>query len=171
MTAKSLLRHPAASSRLQELAQGRFQPVLDDARVQEQPEAVRRVIVCSGKVFVDLRASDAYTKSENSVAIVRIEELYPFPREQLSAVLSRFCRAETVVWLQEEPENRGAWSFIAPQLQELLPPEMPLYYAGRPPRPSPAEGSIILHRSEQERIINEALSVKGEYAGSRRGGR
>jgi 2-oxoglutarate dehydrogenase E1 component len=170
MTAKSLLRHPAASSRLQELAQGRFQPVLDDARVQEQPEAVRRVVVCSGKVFADLLASDAYTRSENSIAVVRIEELYPFPREQLSAVLSRYRQAETVVWLQEEPKNRGAWPFIAPQLQELLPPEMPLYYTGRPPRPSSAEGSIILHRSEQERIINEALSVKGEYAGSRWGG-
>jgi 2-oxoglutarate dehydrogenase E1 component len=131
---------------------------------------VRRVIICSGKVFVDLRASDAYSRSENSIAVVRVEELYPFPSEQFSAVLSRYRQAETVVWLQEEPKNRGAWSFIAPQLQQLLPPEMPLYYAGRPPRPSPAEGSIILHRSEQERIINEALSVKGEYAGSRWGG-
>ncbi len=157
MTAKSLLRHPLAAVALRELAEGAFQPVLDDPRAASRPEAVQRVVICSGKVFADLAASEQYASAEQ-VAIVRVEELYPFPARRLSAVLARYQWAEEVAWLQEEPRNRGAWSFVAPRLRPLLRPGVTLSYIGRPALPSPAVGSLVMHRQEQQRIIEAAFS-------------
>jgi len=159
MTAKSLLRHPLAASGLQELTAGKFHPVIDDQRTSH--EDVKRVILCSGKVFVDLVTSDEYARAQR-VAVVRIEELYPFPADQLSEVLSRYPNMEEVFWVQEEPQNRGAWSFVAPRVRPLLKPEVPLIYVGRPERPSPAEGTSALHKVEQARVIREALAEKTE---------
>ena len=127
----------------------------------ERREDVKRVILCSGKVFVDLVTSDEYARAQR-VAVVRIEELYPFPADQLSEVLSRYPNMEEVFWVQEEPQNRGAWSFVAPRVRPLLKPEVPLIYVGRPERPSPAEGTSALHKVEQARVIREALAEKTE---------
>ena len=157
MTAKSLLRHPDAASSLEDLSQGSFQPVIDDARAQGNPSGIKRVILCTGKVYVDLIGSKEYVEAE-SVAIVRVEELYPFPSKILSTVLGTYGNAEEVVWLQEEPQKRGAWSSVEPKLRDILKPGLPLVYIGRPGRSSPAEGSATLHKVEQDRLIREGFA-------------
>ena len=157
MTAKSLLRHPDAASSLEDLSQGSFQPVIDDARAQENPSGIKRVILCTGKVHVDLIGSNEYVEAE-SVAIVRVEEIYPFPSKMLAAVLDSYNNVEEVVWLQEEPQKRGAWSSVEPKLRDILKPGLPLLYVGRPGRSSPAEGSATLHKVEQDRLIREGFA-------------
>ena len=157
MTAKSLLRHPDAASSLEDLSQGSFQPIIDDARAQGNPSGIKRVILCTGKVHVDLIGSNEYVEAE-SVAIVRVEEIYPFPSKVLAAVLDSYNNVEEVVWLQEEPQKRGAWSFVEPKLRDILKPGLPLVYVGRPARSSPAEGSATLHKVEQDRLIREGFA-------------
>ncbi len=157
MTAKSLLRHPDAASSLEDLSQGSFQPVIDDARAQGTPDSIKRVILCTGKVYVDLIGSNEYSDAE-PVAVVRVEELYPFPGKILAQLLSSYSNVEEVVWLQEEPQNRGAWTFAAPRLRDILKPGLPLVYVGRPARSSPAEGSATLHKVEQQRLIREGFA-------------
>ena len=154
MTAKSLLRHPDASSTLGELSDGAFNPVIADVN---DHDGVKRVILCAGKVYVDLIGSKMYAKAKNT-AIIRIEELYPFPTKKLDNIFSSCGALEEVIWLQEEPQNRGAWSFVAPRVREILSPDIPLLYVGRPARSSPAEGSATLHKIEQERIISEGFA-------------
>ena len=157
MTAKSLLRHPDAASTLAELSDGAFSPVITDGKGIVDHHGVKRVILCAGKVYVDLIGSKMYTKAKNT-AIIRVEELYPFPTKALENIFSSYAALEEVIWLQEEPKNRGAWSFAAPRVREILPPEIPLLYVGRPARSSPAEGSATLHKIEQERIISEGFA-------------
>jgi len=156
MTPKSLLRHPHAMSPLRELAEGSFQPVLDDPQASERRHEVTRLIFCSGKVYVDL-ATSQYSATARQVAIVRIEELYPFPEAEIAAVLARYPNVQDVVWLQEEPKNMGAWTFVQPRLQPLL-GDRTLRYIGRPERASPAEGHADAHEREQARIIAEAFA-------------
>jgi 2-oxoglutarate dehydrogenase E1 component len=157
MTPKSLLRHPLAGSSLEDLSSGRFQPVIDDPNVSSDARArVSRVVLCSGKVYVDLATSPMRADADG-VAVVRIEELYPFPAEELRAVLEGYPDLSELIWLQEEPRNMGAWRYIQPLLQELV-GELPVRYIGRPERASPAEGSADAHAVEQARIVEEALS-------------
>jgi 2-oxoglutarate dehydrogenase E1 component len=162
MTPKSLLRHPRAGSSLTDLIEGRFRPVLDDPAARENAGSVKRVVLCSGKVHVDVMAHDALASAEG-VAVVRVEELHPFPADALRAVLEGYASVEEIVWLQEEPKNMGAWNYIAPRIRELLDQIRPdgrlsLSYAGRPERASPAEGSAEDHAEEQSRIIQIAVS-------------
>jgi 2-oxoglutarate dehydrogenase E1 component len=160
-TPKSLLRHPAAASSLRDLAEGRFQPVIDDASAADRRNAVKRLILCSGKVAVDLATTmSKRTDALDWLAVVRVEQLYPFPQEALERVIGSYPNLQEAVWLQEEPANMGAWSYMAPRLRPLLPPTVPLHYIGRPERASPAEGLIALHIKEQTRIIEEALDGK-----------
>ncbi|HUZ02022.1 MAG TPA: 2-oxoglutarate dehydrogenase E1 component [Thermomicrobiaceae bacterium] len=156
MTPKSLLRHPLAGSPLESLADGHFSPVLDDSQAAERREEVVRVVLCSGKVVVDLLGSEARA-STPQVALVRIEQLYPFPEDDLRAVLESYPNAREVLWLQEEPENMGAWRFLRPRLERVIGPDQPLRYVGRPERASPAEGLHELHEIEQSRIVREAF--------------
>ena len=156
-TAKSLLRHPLASSSVTELTNGSFQPVLDDPQRKANSASVQKVIFCTGKVYVDITSNEEYAKEEN-LAVIRIEELYPFPAEHIASVLNNYKSAKEFVWLQEETQNRGAWSYIASQLQSILKSRGQLGYVGRASRPSPAEGSSSMHKMEQERIMREALS-------------
>jgi 2-oxoglutarate dehydrogenase E1 component len=153
-TPKSLLRLPAACSRLEELTQGTFEPVLDDRAIQDR-DAVDRVVLCSGKIFYDLAAEAE--QAANRPALVRVEQLYSFPEGQLKAILAGYPHAREVVWAQEEPRNMGAWSWIAPRIAPLLEGK-PLRYAGRPERASPAEGYPQAHTAEQGRIVREAVS-------------
>lgn len=159
MTPKSLLRNPAASSTLDQLATGSFRAVLDDARV-ESPEAVTRLVLCSGKVAVDLESSPQREEAKD-VAVARLELLAPFPVDDLTRVLARYPNLDEIVWAQEEPRNMGAWTYVAPRLRELLETRdrpLPLRYAGRPERASPAEGSLDRHGVEQARIVQTALA-------------
>ncbi len=160
MSPKSLLRHAQAMSSLRELAEGQWQPVIDDP--DADPEQVSRLILCSGKVYVDLIMNEKRQTNEN-IAIVRVEQLYPFPTDELQAVLKRYSKLDEVIWLQEEAQNMGAWEYARPLLQELLqelPGEsLPLRYIGRPRRASPSEGSATWHQSNQAAIIAQALEV------------
>ncbi len=162
MTPKSLLRHPLTASSLNDLAEGGWQPVIDDAEAQRHSADVRRVLLCSGKVYVDLVSSDL-RKQHTSTAIVRVEQIYPFPDGDLAPVLQGYPNLEEVIWVQEEPENMGAWDFVRPLLARLIDGRWPLYYVGRPASPSPAEGSSAWHAINQETIVKQAYQK--EFAG------
>jgi 2-oxoglutarate dehydrogenase E1 component len=156
MTPKSLLRHPRAASPVAELAEGRFQPVLDDPDAAERREAVERLVLCSGKVYVDLATTERPAPVD-WVAVARVELLYPFPRAELEQLLASYPNLTEVVWLQEEPQNMGAWGFISRRLAALLPEDVPLRYIGRPERAATAEGSASVHAREQKRIVEAAF--------------
>lgn len=158
MTPKRLLRHPLAASSLRELAERGWQPVIDDA--QAQPGAIRRLLLCNGKVYVDLVES-AYRERHPELAIVRVEQLYPFPEDALEAVFARYPRLEAVVWVQEEPQNMGAWDFVWPRLCGLIAGRWPVQYVGRAPSSSPAEGSAAWYAKNQATLIGQAY---GEIA-------
>jgi 2-oxoglutarate dehydrogenase E1 component len=156
MTPKSLLRHPRAGSSLDDLANGRFQRVIDDQAAREHPADITRMVLCSGKVYVDVLAAIG-NEPLQSTAVVRIEELYSFPAEELREVVSGYPALQEVVWLQEEPRNMGAWRYIAPLLRELIADDVELAYVGRDASASPSEGSLVLHTIEQKRIVDQAL--------------
>jgi 2-oxoglutarate dehydrogenase E1 component len=157
-TPKSLLRLPQAASRLSDLTQGSFQPVIDDAdpSVRDRATELGRIVLCTGKVYYDL-LTEAQKRGERHSAIVRLEGLYSFPEDAMRVVLGRYPKVREVVWAQEEPRNMGAWAYVAPRLQVLLPDGVTLRYAGRPDRASPAEGYPTAHSAEQARIVAEAL--------------
>ncbi len=155
MTPKSLLRLPAASSAADELTTGGFQPVLDDARADERSKIIR-VVLCSGKVFYDLDAART-EKGDKAVALVRLEQFYPFPEKRLKEVLDSYPNATEVLWTQEEPQNMGGWMFVEPRLREILPEKAKLRYVGRVPSASPATGSYAIHELEQREIIETSL--------------
>jgi 2-oxoglutarate dehydrogenase E1 component len=155
MTPKGLLRLKQASSTLDDLAEGAFQPVLDDAVADK--EQVRRLVLCSGKVYYDL-AGHELRESATHVAIARIEQLYPFPVEEKAALVASYPHLAEVVWAQEEPQNMGPWRAIRHRLEENLPEGVGLRYVGRSWRASPSEGYPTAHLREQDRIIREALS-------------
>jgi 2-oxoglutarate dehydrogenase E1 component len=155
MTPKSLLRHPAAVSTLGELTTGTFREVLPDPEASKKPG---RILLCSGKVYYDLRARQEKEKRDD-VAIIRMEQLYPFPEEQLQSVLSRYGNPEELVWVQEEPRNRGGWTFMREQVSRSL-PNVRLRYVGRPAAASPATGSHKRHQREQNAIVENAFSAE-----------
>jgi 2-oxoglutarate dehydrogenase E1 component len=160
MTPKSLLRNPAAASTIDQLTQGTFRAVLDDVRV-DAPESVTRLVLCSGKIAVELE-SGAQREEAADVAVARLELLAPFPEDDLARVLGRYPNLEELVWAQEEPRNMGAWAYVAPRLRALLEAQdrpLPLGYVGRPERASPAEGSLDRHGVEQSRIVEAALTI------------
>ncbi|HET6396060.1 MAG TPA: 2-oxoglutarate dehydrogenase E1 component [Pseudoxanthomonas sp.] len=154
MTPKSLLRHKLAVSTLEDLADGEFQHLIPDGAAD--PKKVRRVVLCSGKVYYDL-LEDAQKRGQDDVALVRVEQLYPFPRELLAAELKRFGKARDVVWCQEEPQNQGAWYQIKHHLQACLAEGQALHYAGRSRSPSPAVGHFADHVEEQTKLVADAL--------------
>ncbi len=155
LTPKSLLRHPAVASTPRELEEGRFMSVLDDADARQRARQVRRLVLCSGKVYVDLIASERRATADD-VAIVRVEQLYPFPVVALREVLESYAGLEDVVWLQEEPENMGAWNFVQPLLEELI-GDLPLRYVGRARSASPSEGSAAWHQLTQKALVERAF--------------
>jgi 2-oxoglutarate dehydrogenase E1 component len=157
MTPKSLLRHPQVASPLRDLAEGGWQPVIDDAEVE--PDQVRRLILCSGKVYVDLITSD-HRKDHPAIAIARLEQIYPCPIEALQNLLTNYPKLEEVVWLQEEPVNMGAWSFLQPILTRVIDGRWPLQYLGRPRSSSPSEGSLAWHQRSQSALIELAYKLK-----------
>lgn len=156
MTPKSLLRHPRAGSSLPDLAEGAWQPILPEALAARR-EAVTRLIFCSGKVAIDL-AGSAAREAADWVAIARLEQLYPFPAEEAAQVIASYPTLREVIWLQEEPRNMGAWSYVALRFADVLKGRgLPLRYLGRQPRASTAEGSADVHTMEQTRIVEAAF--------------
>jgi len=155
MQPKSLLRLPQAASWLEELATGQFAPVIDDASVGERRDEVQRVVFCTGKLYYDLTAKDRPA----NIAIARVEELYPWPAEQVSRIVDLYPNVVEVVWAQEEPKNMGAWSYVAPRLRACTGNAMLIRYIGRPERASPAEGYVASHQAEQARIVADVLEV------------
>ncbi len=159
MTPKSLLRHKLAVSSLDELAHGTFQRLIPASNIADTAAAakkVRRVVACSGKVYYDL-LEEAQKRGLTDVALVRVEQLYPFPRPELAAELKRFAAAAEVVWCQEEPRNQGAWYQIQHHLRACLQPKQGLSYAGRARSPSPACGHFSDHVAEQTQLVADAL--------------
>jgi 2-oxoglutarate dehydrogenase E1 component len=163
MTPKSLLRNALAASPPAEFGPGTsFLPVLDDPFFTQtetaSKERVERVILCSGKVYVDLATSDARSAADR-VALVRVEQLYTFPSDAIEHILSGYPGVREVVWLQEEPRNMGAWTFVSPRLRALLVPRgVTLRYIGRPERASPSEGAPAWHAAKQARIVAQAFA-------------
>ena len=156
LTPKSLLRHALTASAPRELAEGRFQRVIDDGEARTQPGAVRRLVLCSGKIFVDLVSSE-YRKAAAHVALVRVEQLYPFPSDQIRSLLEAYPNLHDVCWVQEEPENMGAWEFARPLLEELIDSRWPLRYVGRVRNSSPSEGSAAWHALNQRAIVEQTF--------------
>jgi 2-oxoglutarate dehydrogenase E1 component len=157
MTPKSLLRLPAASSSIEDLSNGGFQPLIDDAEISDRDE-VKRIVLCSGKVYYDL--ADARRKNEDrSVAIVRLEQLYPFPLQSIREMLASYPNANQLVWAQEEPQNMGGWTFVQDRLENLLSNCQRPRYVGRSASASPATGSYSIHQKEQSELVAEALGV------------
>jgi 2-oxoglutarate dehydrogenase E1 component len=154
-TPKSLLRARTSRSKVDDLTSGSFEEVLDDPFVSD-PEAVRRVVLCSGKIAYDAMARRDELKAP--VAVVRVEQLYPWPEGQIADLLARYERASEVVWLQEEPENMGAWSFVHDRLHRLLRDDYTLRHVSRPASGSPAAGSQTVHQQEQEQLLEEAFA-------------
>jgi 2-oxoglutarate dehydrogenase E1 component len=158
MTPKSLLRLPAATSKLAHLADGRFNPVLDDPSLPGSRDEVTRLVLCSGKVFYDLVSHEGRAEARN-VAIGRVELLYPFAENELRGLMESYPQLETVVWAQEEPKNMGARAIMEPRLAWILPDRVKYEYVGRQLRASPGEGYSAAHRAEQQRIVRAALGV------------
>ena len=157
-TPKSLLRSPRAASRQQDLADGGFAPLIPDAAAVA--EDVRRLVLCSGKVYYDLLAERErrFGQGPSPVALARVEQLYPWPERQVAAEVQRCAPADCVYWAQEEPANMGAWTFVRERLQGALLPGQKLAYAGRPASASPAVGSLRVHKREQAALIETVFS-------------
>jgi len=156
VTPKGLLRLKDATSTLADLTDGAFRPVLDDPRADKS--AVRRLVLCSGKVYYDIAGHEARAAAQEQVAIARIEQLYPFPLEAATALVASYPALDEVVWAQEEPQNMGPWRSIRHRLEEAT-GSVKLRYLGRPWRASPSEGYPTAHLIEQDRIAREALTL------------
>jgi 2-oxoglutarate dehydrogenase E1 component len=156
MTPKSLLRHRLATSSLDELAEGRFQPVIPEVDSID-PAGVVRIVICSGKVYYDLLEARR-ARGLDDVAIVRLEQLYPFPREHLQAAVAPYRASKQLIWCQEEAQNQGPWDQIKHRFHYLVADHGHLFYVGRPSSAAPAVGHRAVHVEQQERLIDEALT-------------
>jgi 2-oxoglutarate dehydrogenase E1 component len=156
MTPKGLLRLREAASRLDGLVDGAFQPAIDDPDADH--ERVRRLVFCSGKLYYDLLANE-HRSEQSSVAIARLEQLYPFPVEAVERIVDSYPNLEELVWAQEEPQNMGAWRSTRHRLEQVVPDGVPLRYIGRSWRASTSEGYPTAHAREQGRIVAESLGL------------
>jgi 2-oxoglutarate dehydrogenase E1 component len=154
---KGLLRLNRAAATAEELTKGQFQFIIDDPAAAERRAKVERLVLCTGKIFWDIDASERREAAEN-VAIARVELLYPFAKEQLSELIASYPNLKEIVWAQEEPRNMGCWKVMSRRMPDLLPEGVELGYVGRPTRASPGEGYSVAHAREQERIVLTALT-------------
>lgn len=166
MTPKSLLRHRLATSSLDELAESRFRPAIGEVD-NIDPAQVVRIILCSGKVYYDLLEARR-TRGFGDTAILRIEQLYPFPTEQLKEAIAPYAATGQLIWCQEEPQNQGAWDQIKHRFIRLRPEDGQIFYVGRPPSAAPAVGLRAVHVEQQERLIDEALTGRINLSMNRR---
>ena len=157
MAPKSLLRHKLATSSLDELAQGHFRPVLGDVDAQDSA-AITRMVLCCGRVYYDL-LERRRSENLNQVALLRIEQLYPFPWRLLREEIARYPNLREYIWCQEEPQNQGAWYAMRHKFEELIGAQNKLIYTGREPLSAPAVGYASLHVQQQERLVSQALGL------------
>jgi 2-oxoglutarate dehydrogenase E1 component len=165
MTPKSLLRHPGAASTARQLAEESWKPVISDQKAQSRVDEVKRLVLCSGKVYMDLveiQKGKLEEKDTLLVALTRVEQLYPFPEPIIEAEMNLYPNLEEVVWLQEEPANMGAWGYVRPCLEAMTDGRWPLRYIGRPRRASPAEGSTTWHKRNQRAITEHAFNFNDQ---------
>jgi 2-oxoglutarate dehydrogenase E1 component len=155
LTPKSLLRKPEAASALKELASGEFRTVIGEVDALE-PKGVTRIVACSGKVYYDLLAARRERRLDN-VAVVRLEQLYPFPHKAFAAEIKRYTGAHEVVWCQEEPQNQGAWYQTQHYLLENMRGDQKLFCASRPSSAAPAVGSLSKHVEQQKKLVEAAF--------------
>ncbi len=158
MTPKSLLRHKMSVSPVAELSTGQFQPIIAEIESLDS-KTTRRVVFCSGKVYFDLLES-RQVHGLTDVALIRVEQLYPFPVDEYAALLQEYGHVEEIVWCQEEPQNQGAWYQIRHRLQESLKDSQQLYYAGRPSAAAPASGIFKVHSQQQQALVEAALGIE-----------
>jgi 2-oxoglutarate dehydrogenase E1 component len=158
-TPKGLLRHPLVASPVKLLTDGGWQAVIDDADLPSKKADVENLILCSGRVYFDLVTSDL-RKDNLDDAIIRVEQLYPFPIQALENVLGSYPNLKRMIWAQEEPLNMGAWNYLRPRLRQLTDDRLPLHYVGRPESSSPAEGSSTLYRINQQELIEQAFQFE-----------
>ncbi len=158
-TPKGFLRHPLAASSPSQLANGSWQSLLEEPAAKRKDKTIKNLILCSGRIYLDLVGDEQRQNSKNT-AIVKVEQLYPFPLQALEELLNQFTALEKVIWLQEEPMNMGAWDFVRPRLKQILGEQLSLYYVGRPESSSPAEGSSTLYRINQKALIQRALKFE-----------
>ncbi|KAI9320535.1 hypothetical protein BX666DRAFT_1852065 [Dichotomocladium elegans] len=159
MSPKGLLKSASASP-LSDMGPGtRFQPVLDDPICSQDPGSVEKVVFVSGKVYYDLVKERAARGLDDKIAFLRMEELCPFPRDEIEKLLGNYYAARQFVWCQEEPQNAGAYSFIAPRLGHLLPYQSKIEYVGRGPLAAPAMGISSRFRVQQSKLIEDALAL------------
>lgn len=159
MTPKSLLRNPSVSAGPDQLSEGSFQPILEQPGLGGNPELIERVVLCTGKVSIDI-SEKIDPEVHDWLHVLRIEEIYPFPLVSLKDVLARYPNLKEIVWVQEEPKNMGAWTFVEPRINEAAPHDIEVSYIGRRRRSSPGEGDPNTHKIEQARIIRDALARK-----------
>ena len=160
MTPKSLLRLRASMSRLEDLSSGGFKRLIDDASMEQKRDQVRRMVLCTGRIYYDLTAAEA-RRSVDDLAIVRLELLEPFRTDDLLGAIARYPNLRQLTWVQEEPMNMGAWFHVKRRLEGKLPKQLVIGYVGRPERASPSEGYAAAHEAQQERIVQTALTGKG----------
>ena len=161
MTPKSLLRNKDATSPLSEFTKGEFKTVIGELSADIDAAKVKRVIACSGKVYYDL-VKKRDEKKSSDVAIIRVEQLYPFPHKAFAAEMKKYANASEIVWCQDEPQNQGAWFFVQHYIHENMPEGMKLGYAGRPASASPAVGYAHLHQEQQKALLDQAFAkLKG----------
>ncbi|HSM70496.1 MAG TPA: 2-oxoglutarate dehydrogenase E1 component, partial [Anaerolineales bacterium] len=158
-TPKGLLRHPLVASSAKLLTEGGWQSVIDDSSLPSKRTKVENLVLCSGRIYVDLVTSDLREENTDD-AIVRVEQLYPFPQQALEDVLKGYPNLKRLIWVQEEPNNMGAWNYLRPRLRRLTDDRLPLHYVGRPESSSPAEGSSTLYRINQQELIEQAFEFE-----------
>ncbi len=158
MTPKSLLRHPLAVSEMESLLEGEFQSVIDEIDALK-PAKITRIILCTGKVYYDLLERRRSEKL-NHIAIIRIEQLYPFPAKQLCKIINRYKNIEKYIWCQEEPLNQGAWYSQQHHLKQTLSADSVIEAVTRPASASPAVGNLSIHRQQQQTVIETSLGLQ-----------
>jgi 2-oxoglutarate dehydrogenase E1 component len=154
---KSLLRRKESTSDLQELVKGSFQPVIAEVEALKE-KTVKRIVACSGKIYFDL-AAERKARGIEDVALIRLEQLYPFPHEEFATEMQRYPKATEVIWCQEEPGNQGAWHRIQHYILRNMRADQRLSYAGRPSSASPAVGYLAKHNEQQRAVIEAALTA------------
>ena len=158
-TPKGLLRHPLTSSSIEELSSSKWERVIDDSNLPGKKSDVRNLILCSGRIYVDLVTSELRKENKDD-AVVRVEQLYPFPEKQLQELLGEYPNLERLIWAQEEPLNMGAWNYLRPLLKDLAGNDLSVHYVGRPESSSPSEGSTTLYRINQKYLIEQAFAIE-----------
>ena len=151
MTPKSLLRHPLASSTLKEILEGQFAPILETRK--DNIDQINKVIICSGKISIEFLYKDSEKLLKNSV-LIRVEQLYPFPEKIFKDIISKYKNIKKIIWLQEEPKNKGAWQYINDTISPMV---KNLKFVGRNFSPSPASGSSTVHKLQQQQIFDDII--------------